>query len=257
MKKVLIICLLSGIALPTWALNKKKSCIYQTTSEAGISISSNGKLSSFSLSANQFWQPGKNQKHLRVGLGARLTSSLGGKNLNYTTAPADLTTGKSGLGSFFSNKISENIDTLSLTSTQVNTFNAVLFLRYEFTTKWSVDFNLDLAGFSFGSSKSSTLTYGEHSDATRKTNAKPSPRNVLLFSDYDRGSLCSELMLSYLYRKDVRIKVGLSSLHCEYTIENPVLYTSSAGTVIGTDRYRIKSLCFGVGVNYIFKQKNK
>jgi hypothetical protein len=255
MKKIVILSLLAVIGIQANALNKKNACIKQTTSEAGISIGSNGYQSFASLATNQYWKLGKNQKHLQVGLGVRLTLSFGGKNINYMTDDPAISSGHTGLGSIFTKRISKNIDTLNVSSTQVNTMNAVLYLRYELNPKWAIDFNMDLAGFAFGGSKSSTLTYGEQSDATRTTNAKPSPRNVLLFSAYNRGSFYNELMLSYLYKKDIRLKAGFSSLNYEYTIDNPVLYTNTLGTVIGIDRYRMKTLCFGVGVNYIFKQK--
>ena len=255
MKKLFILSLLAVIGIHSNALNKKNACIKQTTSEAGISIGSNGYQSFASLATNQYWKLGKNQKHLQVGLGARFTSSFGGKNINYVTDDPILSCGQTGLGSLFTKQISKNIDTLNVSTTQVNTMNAVLYLRYELNSKWVIDFNMDLAGFAFGGAKSSTLTYGEHSDATRSTDAKPSPRNVLLFSAYNRGSFYNELMLSYLYKKNIRLKAGFSSLNYEYTIDHPVLYTNTLGTVIGIDRYRMKSLCFGVGVNYIFNPK--
>ncbi|GBL36069.1 hypothetical protein EMGBS15_16640 [Filimonas sp.] len=76
-----------------------------------------------------------------------------------------------------------------------------------------------------------------------------------MISDNDIGSLNSELMISYLFKPNIKLKAGLPSWFNEYTVENPVLYTNSVGTVVGTDRYRLKSLCFGIGANYIFKHK--
>ena len=256
MQKPIIIFFIFISAFIAKAEKKKNPFLKQTTSEAGITLSSNGKLSAVALSANQYWSVGKGKQHFKIGLGGRLTSSFGGNKLRYITAPAELTSGKKGPGVFFAPQVSENIDTLKVNSTQVNALNIFLSLHYDFKKKWGVEFNIDLAGFAFGASQKSTLTYGEHSDATRITNAKPSPRNTLLISDNDIGSLNSELMFSYLYKKNIKLKAGLSFLFNEYTVENPVLYTNKTGTVLGTDRYRNKSLTFGIGANYIFKHKN-
>ncbi len=256
MQKLLLT--LTAFILITASVNaekKKNPYFKQTTSEAGITLSSDTKLSAIALSVNQYWSVGKKKSNVEIGLGGRLTSSFGGKKLIYMTAPAELTSGKTGPGVFFSEQISQNIDTLKVASTQINAINLFLALRYSFKKNWSAEFNIDLAGFSFGATKSSTLTYGEHSDANRLTNAKPTPRNALLISDNDIGSLNSELMISHSYKKNIRLKAGLSFLFNEYTVSNPVLYTNTLGTVVGTDRYRLKSLTLGIGANYIFKHK--
>jgi hypothetical protein len=255
MKKLSVICLLLVAAYSASAQKKKNPYLKQTTSEAGIVLSTNGGLSALSLSGIQYWQVGRKQPHIKIGLGGRLTSSFGGADLTYITAPAILTSGKTGPGVFFSDQVTQNIDTLKLASTQINALNVFLALRYDFKKKWSAEFNIDLAGFSFGGTKSSVLTYGEQSDATRTTDAKPSPRNALLVSDNDIGSLNSELMISYQYKPKIRLKAGASFLFNEYTVNDPVLYTNSTGTVVGTDRYRVKSLCVSIGANYIFKHK--
>jgi len=255
MKRLSAFCLLMVVACSVSAQKKRTPYLKQTTSEAGIVLSTNGGLSAVSLSALQYWQVGRKQAHIKIGLGGRLTSSFGGNKLTYMTAPADLTSGKTGPAVFFAPQVSKNIDTLKLASTQVNALNICLALRYDVNKKWGAEFNIDLVGFSFGETKSSTLTYGEQSDATRTTDAKPSPRNALLISDNDIGSLNSELMISYLFKPNIKLKAGASFLFNEYTVDNPVLYTNSMGTVVGTDRYRLKSLCFGIGANYIFKHK--
>ena len=113
MKKIVILSLLAVIGIQANALNKKNACIKQTTSEAGISIGSNGYQSFASLATNQYWKLGKNQKHLQVGLGVRLTSSFGGKNINYMTDDPAISSGHTGLGSIFTKRISKNIDTLN------------------------------------------------------------------------------------------------------------------------------------------------
>jgi len=255
MKKISILIVAMVTLFPAIAQKKKNPYLRQTTSELGAMLSTSGKLSAVSLSVNQYWGVGRKKQSFKIGLGGRLTSAFGSKDLLYMTAPAKLTSEKTGPAVFFADQVPSNIDTLKVESTQVNAVNLYLALRYDFKRKWGAEFNIDLAGFGFGGSKSSVLTYGENSDATRITTAKPSPRNALLISDNDIGSLSSELYLSYLYKMNLKLKVGASFLFNEYRVDNPVLYTTQRGTVVGTDRYRNKSLTASIGANYIFKHK--
>ena len=255
MKKLSIVVILLALAFNLQAQKKKNPYLKQTTSEAGISLATSGELSMVTLSANQYWGVGRKKRNFKLGLGARLTSSFGGDGIVYMTAPAKLTSGKTGPSVFFSEQVPQNIDTLKLDATQVNAINLFLALRYDFKKKWGVEFNIDLAGFSFGGSQSSILTYGENSNATRSVNSKPSSKNLLLISDNDIGSLNSELVISYLYKNKIKFKVLASFLFNEYTVDNPVLYTNSIGTVVDAETYRTKALAFGIGANYIFKYK--
>lgn len=250
-KFILLFCLGSSALFAQE--NKKSPYIKRTSTEGSTTLASEGKITSLSLGIVQYWGLGYKKRNAKIGLGARLTSSLGNKNLLYQTAPAILTSGKTGPGVFFSPQIPANIDTLSVKSTQVNALNLYLALRYDFAKKWGVEFNIDMIGISFGGNKDVTLTYGEKSNATRNTSAKPTLLNALLVSDNDLGSLNSEFMISYQYNKKLKLKAGAVFLFNEYTIEKPVLYTNSLGTVVSTDRYRAKSLQAGIGLNYQLK----
>lgn len=250
MNKLLLLTLMS---LPTLIFaqdSKKAHFVSRTTHEVGAVLASNGSSSALALSINQYWGFGKNKKNFKVGLGARLTSSFGGSSLEYITAPAKLTSGKTGPGVFFADQIPQNIDTLSLNGTQVNAINLYLALRYDFAKKWGVEFNIDLAGASLGGDKNATLNYGDGAYASRNTTAKPTVGNVLLISDNDIGSLNSEFMISYKIKPKLKIKAGASFLFNEYTLDNPVNYLNTIGTQVNTDRYRTKMLMFGVGASF-------
>ncbi|MFZ1304474.1 MAG: hypothetical protein WAR80_01465, partial [Ferruginibacter sp.] len=112
---------------------------------------------SFGVGSSQFtgsasyvrnWKLGK-RKRLEAGFGARFTSYVG-RNLYYRTAPAILTSGKTGPGVFFADDILPNIDSVLFPKSQVNMFNLTLNLGYNITKKISAGLNIDLIGFSFG-----------------------------------------------------------------------------------------------------------
>jgi hypothetical protein len=244
------------VIFPTILLSQQKTPFTtRTTLEAGVTLHSNGSLSALALTGIQYWGVGKNKKNFKIGLGARLTSSFGSNKLEYITAPAILTSGQTGPGVFFAEQITQNIDTLSLNSTQVNALNAYLALRYDFAQKWGIEFNIDLVGFSFGGNKDAKLVYGDGNQSIQNSKAKPTTFNALLISDNDLGSLNSAFMLSYKFKPQIKVSAGASFLFNVYTLESPVTYTNSIGTKVNAERYRTKQLMFGVGINYVFKYK--
>ena len=231
--------------------------VSKTASEAGATLSSNGSTTALAFSMAQYWGFGKKKKNFKVGIGSRLTASLGNSNVEYITAPAILTSGQIGPGVFFASQIPENIDTLKLNGSQVNALNLFLALRYDFAKKWGLEFNIDLIGASFGASRTAVLKYGDDAGFTQITSAKPTTINALLICDNDHGSLNSELMILYKMKQNLKIKAGASFLFSEYTIDNPPTYTNSNANRISNDRFRSKALMIAVGVNYIFKNKHK
>lgn len=252
MNKILLITLLSLPIIGT-AQQKKVKYISRTTLEGGATLSTNGSMSALALHGAQYWGFGKKKKNFKLGLGARLTSSFGSSSLQYITAPAKFTSGQTGPGVFFAENIPNNIDTVSLNGTQINAFNVQLLLNYHVYKKWSVEFNIDLLGFSLGGSKNAVLQYGDNTKQVATSTAYPTLGNVLLISDNDLGSLNSELKIFYALNKKVKLNGGLSFLFNEYTLDKPVSYINSLGTTINVDRYRTKALMFGVGINYLLK----
>lgn len=250
------LCFVIYFLIPLWAESqvKKTRYISRTTAETGLSISGNSAMTALSLHAEQFWGLGHNHRHVHVGLGARLTSSFGSGSLTYITAPAQLTSGKTGPGVFFTSNISNNIDTVTLNNTQVNALNVFILLNYTFSQRWSAEFNIDLVGFSFGGDKNATLFYGDGNTFYSKySEAKPTSTNVLLISDNDIGSLNSELNVFYRFTNKVKLKAGFGFLFNEYTLTSPINYINTLGTNINTARYRTKALMLGIGFNYTLK----
>ena len=129
-------------------------------------------------------------------------------------------------------------------SPQVNSLNLFIDLSYTFNAKWRAGFNIDAIGFSFGSSRQANYINGSTGKITQ---ASPTPFNVLLVSDNDRGSLNSELYVNYFINATWGLKAGAQFLFTEYTTITKVqVYPEE------NDRFRNKSLLFCLGVTRRF-----
>ncbi|MBK7761826.1 MAG: hypothetical protein IPI46_00445 [Bacteroidetes bacterium] len=230
---------------------KQEPLFKQSSFDIGMHIGSNGKMSNLTGNAVQYWNLPKCSKHIYIGLGARLSSVIGGDNLNYESAQIDV---RRESNFIFSQKVDAQIDTLQPEAIQSNAINAMLSIGYQ-KNKWGVELGLDIAGFSFGAQQNAVLVYGENSEANRKVVAKPAPRNALLFGDNNIGMLQTSLSLNYQIKKKLKLMIGASQIRTEYIIDNPVSYTPSSELLINTDRYMQNSLSFVLGVRYTLKSK--
>jgi hypothetical protein len=185
---------------------------------------------------------GKKKQKFKIGYGLRLTS-FAGKDLDYTTAPARLTSRATGPQVLFSETFLESIDTVTFSSAQTNSLNISIQLQYSFSKKIDIGFNIDAIGFSFGPTKTGTLISSiKPSGLSEVQSARPTPFNLLLVSDNDIGSLNSELYLRYWFRDQFAIKSGITFLFSEYTTDNTLIFDN--------DRFRYKSLMFLLGFTY-------
>ena len=246
MKKILLpflaIMLLSNISV---AQQKKQRAVDNFIDlTAGIG-SSQG---SGALSYVYNWKVGKRKK-LELGLGARFTSYFG-SNLYFTTAPAKLTSGKTDPTVLFSDDIKENIDSVLFPKAQINSFNLSLNFGYHFSKKFSAGLSIDAIGFSFGK-KQNGIYYGNNFATAVPVSAKPTPFNLLLISDNDKGTLNSELFARYTWNGSWGVKLGLQFLFAEYTTSTKVQTTPGGDK---NDRFRKKMTGVGIGVTYNFKK---
>lgn len=203
-----------------------------------ISLAGGSYRGSISLSYLNNWRVGEKKK-FGVGIGLRATSFFGA-NQDYITAPARITSESTSPLIFFKESIAENLDTLLIQSPQVNFINLMINLEYQILPKLTAGFNIDAIGFSFGAKTRSnfmTNNRGKNVDAT------PTPFNVLLISDNDRGSLNSELYLKYSLSDQWSVKSGAQFLFTEYTTEVDVQEIPEKN-----DRFRNKALMFSIGV---------
>jgi hypothetical protein len=193
-----------------------------------------------SLSYVHTWRLGAKQK-LGIGLGARFTSYLAA-NQYYTTAPATLTSGSTSPTIIFQDNIQSNIDSFLIKSPQVNSVNLSINIDYRLSKTITAGFNIDAIGFSFGGSRTGNYINGA---SGKILSATPTPFNILLISDNDKGSLNSEFYFKYLLNDKWGLKVGAQFLFTEYTTETKVQQFPEPN-----DRFRNKSLLFCVGASF-------
>lgn len=183
---------------------------------------------------------GKKEK-FKIGYGVRFNAVFGSNQI-FVTAPAKLTSGKTGPTVLFTDNILANFDTVSLVKSQVNSLNAFINLQYSFTRKFDLGFNIDALGFSFGGKQGGTFTYNGVNTAI---SAKPTTANVLLTSDNDLGSLNSEFYARYWFNEKWAIKAGLTFIFSEYTTNTKVQQFPEAN-----DRFRNKASQAMISVSF-------
>jgi hypothetical protein len=189
----------------------------------------------------------KKQTRFQPGFGVRLTQISGGHCLLYTTAPADITK-----GSLTSAPILANIDSFGLDNTGATALNALIALNYHINSKFNVEFNIDLAGFTFGKSQKAYLRNPNGVDsAFVSANGSPTAQNLLLVSDRDLGSLNSELVGTYKISNHFRAKLGAGFLFSEYSFDNPT-YVNTSGVTVTNNRFRNKTMGITIGGIYNF-----
>lgn len=186
------------------------------------------------------------KKNWEAGIGARLTSSFG-SNLEYTTAgPAKFTrTSTTPFLIIFAGQRPENWDTLNVQRTFVSALNITANFGYNFSSKWSGGFNIDLIGGSFGRKSSAVLS--SNGALINEPSSKPTAFNLLLTGDHDRGSLNSEFFVKYKLNKSWSIRGVFQYLFTEQTTQN-IKQQLPDGTSI--NRFRNKANNLGVGVSY-------
>lgn len=208
-----------------------------------ISFAASKKQVSFSLLIARDWKLGAKRK-FGIGFGGRITNYIG-SNQYYSTAPAKLTSESTSPLIIFKQNVIDNIDSLLVKSPQVNSFNLLINLDYQFNRKLLIGFNIDAFGFAIGKSVNGSYING----STRKNiTAKPTVLNLLLVSDNDRGSLNSELYAKYTMTAKWSLKAAAQFLFTEYTTTTNIQRFPDLN-----DRFRNKSLMLGVGVSYVIR----
>ena len=242
MKKIFLIILLALLSnqllFAQDATEVKKGYKYNNNFE--LSLASNGDQSLAALSWVHFHSVTKKQK-FKIGYGVRFNTHLG-KNLNYVTAPASLTSKTTGPQVLFSEIFSENIDTFYVTKAQSSFINISINLQYTIKEKFDIGFNIDAVGLSFGGKTNGKyIAYQSVANGTVHQ-AAPTSFNLLLISDNDIGALNSELYFRYWFKPKWAIKAGASFAFTEYTTENKLR--------LENDRWRNKALMGMIGVTF-------
>jgi hypothetical protein len=214
--------------------------------DASFAIGFAEKQITTALQYQHVWLVGKKKK-IGIGTGLKLTNVFGRKSF-FVTAPAKLTTGKTGPGVFFGDQIIPNIDSVFLSKSQLNALNATINFTYDISTKVKLGFNIDAIGFSFGGSQQAAY-YPNAGGLVVTTTAKPTGFNALLVSDNDLGTLNSEFYGQYNINKKFGAKLGFQFLFTEYTTKTKVQITPLGDK---NDRFRYKSGGVTLGAVYNF-----
>lgn len=245
MKKVLL-ALFSLVLISNYVIAQQKS-IRAVDNFAEVTAAIGDGQYTGALAYVYNWQTGKRKK-FELGLGLKFTSYFG-SNLYYRTAPAKLTSGRTGPTVLFRDDIDENIDSVLFPKVQINSLNLTLNFGYNFSKKFSAGFSIDAIGFSFGK-RQPGVYYGNNFATGVPVMAKPTPFNILLISDNDKGSLNSELFGRYRWNDNWGVKLGFQFFFAEYTTDTKVQTTPGGDK---NDRFRNKMAGVGIGLTYNFK----
>lgn len=214
------------------------------TNEVSLTGSIAKKQGSVSVAIGHNWDLGKKNR-FAVGTGIRFTSYVGSEQF-YITAPARLTSGSTGPLVIFKKNIEANIDSFRIESPHVVAVNLFINLRLRISANIHAGFNIDAIGFSFGKRKSGTYI-NQTENRVVSEQARPTAFNLLLVSDNDRGSLNSELYLTYSIHARWSLKIAAAFLFTEYTTDTDVQQNPETN-----DRFRNKSLMLAFGVTHRF-----
>lgn len=213
---------------------------YKYNNNFDLALSTSGNQSSGALSWVKFHSITK-MKRFKVGYGVRFTSQVG-KNLNYVTAPAELTSKTTGPQVLFSETFPQNIDTFFVSKSQNNSINITINLQYTIKEKFDIGFNIDAIGIGFGANKTGKYIAYQSNNNGSVYSAKPTSLNALLISDNDIGMLNSEMYIRYWFNGNWAVRAGASFLFTEYTTVNKLR--------LDNDRWRNKSLMGLIGITY-------
>ncbi len=166
----------------------------------------------------------------RLGYGVRF-SGFNGSELNYITAPADLTGDDA------------TIDTLLVNSPHSMGLSALINLQYQFSSKFKLGFNIDVIGVGFGSTDNSTFISSENTGQYPQTlESSPSSFNLLLGGDNDLGQIKSEFYIAYALSEKTWLRGGMDMTFSEYTTNQELTN--------GNDRFRYKPVLVFLAVSY-------
>ncbi len=172
-------------------------------------------------------------KLLSVGWTARL-GAFYGDNLDYYTAPARLTRGKTGFAALGAPLVVDNLDTVRFDYITAASLN--LGVRAQINLgPVEVGGSADLIGLTFGrwrtgryrsSTGEYTVTGASGGDTTLtfarnvEQRAYPTRFNARLLGDNDRGSLSTEVYARLYISKRIALKAGYQWLTSEATLQN-------------------------------------
>jgi hypothetical protein len=188
-------------------------------------------------------------KKLVVGAGLRMTAGFG-TNVDFITAPAILTSNKTGPAVLFAPQVNSLIDSMRISKVSNTAFNFMGNIGYRIGTNITLGFNIDFVGFTLGAKQTAMQT--DVNAPTTLSSVKPTGLNAMLVSDNDWGTLNSELYGSYKIDNRIAAKVGLGFSFVEYTSD--AIKQNINGKIVD-GRFRHKSAGLMLGISYNLKNK--
>lgn len=219
------------------------SVFAKTFDRLAISTGGATREQQLALDGARFWQVRDSKFY--IGAGIRFTSQWA-SGQTFKTAPASLTRGVDGLGAIFRPEKKKNIDDLTLGNSQVSSLNVAAHLFYQWSEKIGLGANIDVIGGSFG--KLRKAKYNPESDDSswpRDVSARPTPFNLLLGDDNDRGSINSEVYVHYSLKNQWALKLGVVHAFTEYTTTEKLRNNN--------DRFRKKNFLPTFGITKVFQ----
>ena len=175
------------------------------------------------------------RKLFSFGWTARLGAYYG-DNLNYYTAPARLTRGKTGFSALSGPLITDNIDTIRYDYVTMTSLNVGVRAQLNLGLV-EIGASADLLGLTFGKSRTgryqsangqmrlysvsgadSTTAYFQGANTFQKSH--PSILNVRLLGDNDIGTLATEVYARVRVAQRLGVKLGYQWLTTETTVSN-------------------------------------
>jgi hypothetical protein len=139
--------------------------------------------------------------HLRLGLGARFTSWLGGSGVVFKSVPD---------GAQY---------TLAVDPDGIYSLNLMFVASYRIVSGLEVGLNIDLIGAGFGGG--ATGVYSGSGAFAGPQTAKPAGFDLFLFGSADKGQLNSEFFAAWWFG-EVGVRAGLSHIITEYVTTQPL-----------------------------------
>ncbi|MCA0446544.1 MAG: hypothetical protein LCH54_09980 [Bacteroidetes bacterium] len=128
-------------------------------------------------------------------------------------------------------------DTLSVGKSTLGSLNLMAGFEIKLAENWSSGFNIDLAGLTFGSSQTGTIS-------GIKTETSPAPFNLLLVGTRDIGTLNSEFYLRWNWNDNFYFKGGFNHHFAEQKTKTEIQK--------GNDRFRQITNPIFVSVGLLF-----
>lgn len=182
-----------------------------------------------------------------------------GDNLNYTTAPARLTRGKTGFAALNAPLVEANIDTMRFDWVTVTSANIGVRAQVRLGPV-EIGGSADLLGFAFGKSRegryrSSTGVF-EAADSTGnpieltfrnnpKQYAQPQRVNVRMLGDNDRGALATDVYIRFRLMRRLAVRAGYQWVTTE-------MRASNLNIVDENQRFRNRASMAYVGLTFPF-----